>query len=208
MSRVDRLRGLRDRAPDAPRHAVRRDRERAALRAAPRSGTTRGTSAAARPAHPGRREDQVDQPRLEEQRGLAGRPFDRRSQTRLLHRSEEEEAPLDEAGEVRVRRHIGQVVGPQRDDQRSPTGVVDQFGEERSACRVRPSVPPRTGRRRAPVVRPPAADAVRPPRGWPPPGVMITTRSLAAATTQRGRPGPTRTCPNRTGPRLPARRPR
>ena len=76
--------------------------------------------------------DQVDQPRLEEQRGLAGRPFDRRAQPRILHRSQEEEALLDEAGEVRVRRHIGQVVGPQHDDQRSPTGVIDQFGEERS----------------------------------------------------------------------------
>jgi hypothetical protein len=44
--------------------------------------------------------------------GLAGRPFDGRPQVGLLHALEQVQTALDEVGELRVRGHLTEAVGP------------------------------------------------------------------------------------------------
>ena len=64
-------------------------------------------------------DQQVDQPRLEPQPGATGGALDGAAQVRLAHRAEQVQAVLEEPRDVRVRRQVAEVVGPQREHQRA-----------------------------------------------------------------------------------------
>ena len=76
-------------------------------------------------------DQQVDQTGLEPETGASGRPLDRAAELRLAHRPQQVHALLEHAREARVRRQVTEVVGAQRDDQRTTgTDMLDQSGEE------------------------------------------------------------------------------
>ena len=75
-------------------------------------------------------DEQVDQPGFEPEPGAAGRTLDRAAQSGLAHRAEQVQAFLQHAGDLRVRRQVAQVVGPQRQHQRPAGADVQREGRE------------------------------------------------------------------------------
>ena len=132
---VDLLGRLGDRASDPTGGLVALDGERAALAPLPRL-VQRVRQQRQRPglaldlAH-----QQVDQARLQQQPGLAGRTLDRGPQVGVAHRAQQVQSGLDETGEVRVADS-----SPSRSARSATTsgrvlGVGGEGGEERGLHR-------------------------------------------------------------------------
>ena len=75
-------------------------------------------------------DQQLDEARLQQQPGLVSRPLDGGAQVGLVHRAEQVQAALDESGERRVGRKVGETVGAHRHHQRASLDVIGQRREE------------------------------------------------------------------------------
>ena len=127
---VQRLRRLGDGPVDAARGAVAGDRQRVALAATPRLVEhVRQQGQCARVvlhlAH-----EEVDEPGLDHQPGLAGRRLDRLGQPVLAEAADDVEPALDEPGEVGMRREVGEMVGTQREHDRAHLASAHQRAQE------------------------------------------------------------------------------